>query len=219
MQKYYKLLSQEMTSHNGTKWEINKPITILKPGIRMCTDQVLHCYNHPLLASFLNPIHARIKNPRLFLISVDEIVNNDGLKFASKSQTLLEEIPYIDISLEKRIEIGIKIAKTVCKDESWNEWADKWLNGTDRSRESAYDAAVDADAAYYYAAVYAGDYAANPAAAYYAANAAAANAAADADADAAVYYAAADAAAYAADADKTIFNEKLIEIVESVVNN
>jgi len=201
---YYKLLSQEMTSHNGTKWELNVPITILKPGNEMCSDQVIHCYNHPLLASFLNPIHANISNPRLFLISVDEIVASDGLKFASKSQTLLEEIPYIDISLEKRIEISIKITKTVYKDKNWNEWADRWLSGVDRSINSAdafYAYAINAAAraAYHYAAVYAGDYAANPAAAYYAANA---------TADAA------DAAE-----DKTIFNKKLIEIVESVLKN
>jgi hypothetical protein len=79
MQKYYKLLSQEMTSHNDTKWELNVPITIHEPGNAMCTDQVLHCYNHPLLAAFLNPIHTNIKEPRIFEIEVDEIVNSDGL--------------------------------------------------------------------------------------------------------------------------------------------
>jgi hypothetical protein len=204
MQKYYKLLSQKMTSHNDTKWELNAPIKILKPGIEMCSDQVLHCYNHPLLASFLNPIHGNISNPRLFLIEVDEIVNNDGLKFASKSQTILEEIPYIDISLEKGIEIGIRVTKTVYKDKSWNEWADRWLSGTDRSRESARYAysvahvAHVASAAAYYAA-----HAASAAAYYSAYYAAHAVAVAVAVAD---YYA----------EDKTIFNKKLIEIVESV---
>jgi hypothetical protein len=173
MQKYYKLLSQKMTSYNRMKWEINKPITIFKPGNEMCTDQVLHCYNHPLLAAFLNPIHLGISDPRLFLIEVDEIVASDGLKFASKSQKILEEMPYIDISISKRIEIGIRVAKTVYSDEGWNLWADKWLNGTVRSKESA-NAADGADAA----------------------------------------------AAYAARADnKDVFNKKLIEIVESVVNS
>jgi hypothetical protein len=213
MQKYYKLLSKEMTSRNDTKWELNVPITILKEGNAMCTDQVLHCYNHPLLAAFLNPIHANIKEPRLFEIIVDEIVDNDGLKFASKSQTLINEIPLPEISTEQRITISIKIAKTVYKDEKWNEWADKWLSGEDRSSDAAYAAARAAIAAI--AARAADD-------ATYAVDAAyvAACAAVDAiDASDAAAYAAAFAAPYAAaDAvDKNEFNVQIINIVEEIL--
>ena len=50
MQKYYKLLTQKMTSYNNTKWEIGKTIAVAKPGDKMCSDEVLHCYNHPMLA-------------------------------------------------------------------------------------------------------------------------------------------------------------------------
>lgn len=28
--KFYKLLTQDMTSHNNTKWEVNKTITVTK---------------------------------------------------------------------------------------------------------------------------------------------------------------------------------------------
>jgi len=223
MQKYYKLLSKEMTSHNNTKWEIGVPISILKEGNTMCSGEVLHCYNHPLLAVFLNPIHANIKEPRLFEIEVDKIVNSDGLKFASKSQTLLKEIPLPEISLQKKIEIGIKIVKTVNKNEKWNLWADQWLSGENRSitaaDAAAYAAANAADAAAnaayaaaaYAAAAYAAGYAAGyaAAAAGYAANAYAA--------DAATYAAtaAANAAGYAADRNE--FNAQLINIIEEIL--
>jgi hypothetical protein len=205
MQKYYKLLSKEMTSHNNTKWEIGVPISILKEGNTMCSDEVLHCYNHPLLAVFLNPIHANIKDPRFFEISVDEIVNTDGLKFASKSQTLINEIPLPEISTEQRIEIGIKIVKTVNKDKKWNLWADKWLSGENRSITAA-DAAADAATYATYAANAAG-YAAY--AAGYATYADAADAA-DNAANAAAY-----AAAYAADRNE--FNAQLINIIEEIL--
>ena len=109
--KYYKLLTQDLKSHNNTQWQIGVPITIQKEGVKMCTDQVLHCYNHPLLAVLFNPIHAKIQNPKLFEISVDQIVNTDGLKFASKSQTLIGEIPLPQINTEQRIEFTIKVAK------------------------------------------------------------------------------------------------------------
>ena len=135
VKKYYKLLSQDLTSFNNTKWELNETITISVPGNQMCTNQVLHCYNHPLLAVILNSIHADIFKPRLFEISVDIIVNSDGLKFASKSQTLIKEIPLPEISTEQVTEFSIRVAKLVCKDEKWNSWADSWLDGTKCSVE------------------------------------------------------------------------------------
>ena len=219
--KYYKLLSKEMTSHNNTEWKLNETITVEKEGVEMCTDQVLHCYNHLLLAVVFNPIHANIQNPLLFEISVDKIVNTDGLKFASKSQTLVKEISLPEISLEQRIEFAIRVAKTVYKEEKWNEWADKWLSGEDRSEEStttaanaAYTASNDASAAS------AASSASSASAAYTAARAA--NAANAADAAALAAYTAnavALAAYYAADAaaDKNEFNRKMIDIIESIV--
>ena len=189
--KFYKLLTQEMTSYNDTKWELNVPITVEKEGVEMCTDQVLHCYNHPLLAVICNPIHARIRNPKIFGINVDKIVNSDGLKFASKSQTLIKEISLPEISLDQKIEFAIRVVKLVCKNEGWNEWADKWLSGEDRSKASAYAAHAYAHAYAHAAASYAASYASSAASSY------ASSAAAIAD-------------------GKNEFNKKMIDIIESI---
>jgi hypothetical protein len=217
--KFYKLLTQDLTSHNKTKWELNKTITVTKEGIQMCTDQVLHCYNHPLLALIFNPIHAKISNPRLFEINVDAIVNTDGLKYASKSQTLIKELTIPEITTEQRIEFAIRVAKLVCKDTKWNTWADNWLDKSDRTKESASDAGSAAAYAYHAAAYAAYDAAkAASARAAYAAHAAAYHAAASAAASA--YAAAADAVAKAAADDEVVyheFNEKMIEIIESII--
>jgi hypothetical protein len=216
--KYYKLLSQDLTSHQDTKWEIGVPITIAKEGVKMCSDQVLHCYNHPMLAVIFNPIHVNIHNPKLFEIEVDKIVNTDGLKFASKSQTLIKEISLPEIAIEQRVEFAIKTVKLVYKNGSWNSWADKWLDGSDRTVHAAY-----ADyAAAHVAAAHVAAAAADAADAAYAAAHVAAAAADAADAADAAYAAnaaayAAHAAAYAADADtKNEFNKKMIEIIESI---
>ena len=207
--RFYKLLTQDMTSHNDTKWELNIPITVTKEGTEMCTDQVLHCYNHPLLAIVLNPIHADIKNPRLFEIEVDKIVNTDGLKYASKQQTLIKEITIPEISIEQKLEFAIRVTQLILKDTKWNSWADNWLNNTDRTKESAYAAFVDAYCATANATVYATANAANAAYAAYAT-----------DARAADVYAAANAvnACAAANAtDKNEFNKQMIEIIESII--
>jgi hypothetical protein len=205
--KYCKLLTQNLTSRQDTKWEIGVPITVTEAGNEMCSNQVLHCYNHPMLAVIFNPIHADIRNPKLFEIEVDKIVNTDGLKFASKSQTLIKEISLPEIAIEQKVEFAIRIAKLVCKDELWNAWADDWLAGKDRFNKvlalATRDATRDAGRAA------AGRAAADAAAAYAADAAYAANAAAYA----------ANAAAYAANADtKNEFNKKMIEIIESIVD-
>jgi hypothetical protein len=205
--KYCKLLTQNLTSRQDTKWEIGVPITVTEAGNEMCSNQVLHCYNHPMLAVIFNPIHADIRNPKLFEIEVDKIVNTDGLKFASKSQTLIKEISLPEIAIEQKVEFAIRIAKLVCKDELWNAWADDWLAGKDRFNKvlalATRDATRDAGRAA------AGRAAADAAAAYAADAAYAANAAAYA----------ANAAAYAANADtKNEFNKKMIEIIESILD-
>ena len=200
----YKLLDQELKSNNGTfQWEIGKEYTIDKPGNKMCSDEVFHCYNHPVLAVLFNILHGNIENPRLFEIEVPEFVNNDKLKYASKSQKLIKEIDLPVISIEQRIEFAIRVAKLVCDDEKWNSWADKWLIGEDRTIIATRAANV---AAY---AVYAAANAA--AAAVYAANAAA-NAAYTARAAAA-----AAAAANAANAGLT--NDDFIQIIEEILDN
>jgi len=189
----YKYLTPELTSYNDFQWEVGKEYTIDEPGNEMCSGDVFHCYNHPLLAEFIMPLHLKGANYELYKIEVPEFVNSDGLKFASKSQTILEKIERPVISREQRVEIAICIAKLVCKDVEWNTWADKWLSGEDRTWSSARaaDSAARGNAAAYSAA--------------------------------AAYSSASAAYAYAADAaakyftDKNEFNKKLIEIIESVV--
>jgi len=199
----YKFLTPQLTSYHDFKWEIGKEYTINEPGNRLCSKRVFHCYNHPLLAEFVMPLHLFGKDYVLYKIEVPEFVNSDGLKFASKSQKVIEKIERPVITNEQRTEIAIRVAKLVCSDIEWNEWADKWLTGEDRSKESAYASydydAVDSDAASD-AAYYAVD------AAYYAVDAV----------DAA--YSASYSAAYSAVcfADKDEFNTKLIEIIEMV---
>ena len=215
----YKLLTQDLTSHNNTKWKLGKTKRLPDKGnYTMCSKYVLHCYAHPLLAIFYNPIHANIQKPRLFKIEIDRVVATDGKKQASLEQTLLIELPLPTISTEQRVHIAILCAKTVYTDKAWNAWADSWLSGKDRTIKAAYATTnatyADADAAY---------------AAYTAADAAyAAAIAADAAANATTYattyaaaYATTNAATYAAaDAAYAATNATtLITIIQSVLNH
>jgi len=190
----YKFLTPQLTSYNDFKWEIGETYTIDRPGNEMCSRDVFHCYNHPLLAEFMMPFHLSGKDYDLYKIEVPEFVNSDGLKFASKSQKVIKKVERPVITKENRIEIAIRVAKLVCVNAEWNEWADKWLTGEDRTKSSAYAASYAS-----HAASYAASYVLHTAS----------------HASHAASYAADYAAGYFTDKDE--FNKKLIEIIESVV--
>ena len=158
MVKMYKLTTQENTTHGGMSWKIGKTNTAKGVGSSMCSDQVLHCYASPAQAVFLNPIHADIKNPRLYEIECSPIIATDGLKFACKKQTPTQELSPIFLSATQRVAIAIKIAILDYKESNFLEWANLWLNGLDRSRGAAAYAAAYAANAAANAAAYAADF-------------------------------------------------------------
>ena len=164
----YKLTDQNLQSHGGYQWE---------PGVaretdgrgNLCGPGWLHYYHDPLLSALLNPIHADIADPVLWEAEAEGLHRDDrGLKGGCTRLTLLRRIELPQITTEQRIRFGILCAKVICDNPAWNAWADRWLDGSDRSVETAWEAW------------------------------AAANATADAAADAAAAEAAAEAAARAA---------------------
>jgi hypothetical protein len=160
---YCKLTDQNMRTHNGFQWKLGKKEIIKKKGGKLCSDSYFHCYEHPLLAVLLNPIHANIKRPRLFLIEVGgECKDDNGLKCGFKEMTMIEEIELPDISLNQKIAFGILCALEVYKEDSFVKWANNWLSNIDRSK--TYDDVGIVVCAAAYAAADAAAYAANVAA-------------------------------------------------------
>jgi len=175
----YKLTDSNGCTRGDTQWG---------PGVShsgtgegdLCGPGWIHAYTHPLLALLMNPGHANIDNPLLWESEGEIALSDYGLKVGCRTLMTLREIPVPQITTEQRVRFGILCAKQVCDDLAWNVWADKWLSGEDRSRESASTAAAraaytDADAAAFaaFAASAAADAAAADAAAF-AADAAAA---------------------------------------------
>ena len=210
----YKLTDQKMQTYHGFQWELDKEVETNGEG-NLCGAGWLHFYDHPLLALLHNPIHAGIKNPRLFEVEVSGKSKDDhGLKCGYTKAKLVREIPIPKITPVQRVAYGILCAKKVSKSKEWNQWAFNWLWGKDRTYTAA-DAAAYAEAAAYaaYAAAEAAAVAAYADAAAYDADAAAyAAEAAAAAADAAAY----DAAAAAAHAAAAV-NLDLIEIAKQAM--
>jgi len=206
--KVYKLTDQNMQTHYGCQWTLGVEKTTDGSG-ELCSSGWLHAYTDPLLAVLLNPIHADIDNPRMFIAEASGKSKSDhGLKVGYTSMKLVEEMPVPDVTSERRVRFAILCAKEVRRNKKWNAWANKWLSGKDRSIESALttaSAASYADAAATYAdAAATASYAtaSYAAASYAAASYAAASAASTTDAAAAAAAAsAATTASHASYAD------------------
>ena len=184
-----KLTNKDGYTKNQTLWGEN--ITHEATGSSnqaLCSDGWIHFYEHPLIAVFMNPVHAQLNEPRLYSCLIEGEIEKDGqLKSGCKKLTTLSRLPLPVITSEQRIEIGIRCAMIVYKEQHWSLWAQKWLSGEDRTKKSAdaaYDTAHDAAAYAVIDAAYDAVHAAANATAY-----AAIDDAADADitADAAAY--------------------------------
>jgi hypothetical protein len=152
----YKLTNQNNITHNNTLW--GEGVTHETDGSGgLCGPGWLHFYHTPELAVLLNPIHADIKNPKLWECEAEgEMKDDRGLKGGCTRLTTLREIPLPEITLEQKIRFGILCARKVFggKNKAWDRWAAGWLSGSDRSLASARAAAwaaadaADASAAY-----------------------------------------------------------------------
>jgi hypothetical protein len=96
----------------------------------------------------MNPIHARVKTPRLWEAEGEVGLRDGQFKCGCKTLTTIGEIPLPKITTEMRVRFAILCATEVCADLPWNAWADRWLSGEDRSAEAAWAAQATSWAAY-----------------------------------------------------------------------
>ena len=116
----------------------------------LCSPDWLHFYSDPLVGMFLNPIHANIKNPRLFRVKVEgKGLDDHGLKCGYSRAKLIKELTVPQISSVQRVRFAILCAKKVYKEKEWNKWANNWLSGKDRTEESAAIVAYAAESVAY----------------------------------------------------------------------
>lgn len=192
----YKLVTQDYKSYGDTLWRTadGEWITVCARhrGNKLCSADVIHFYDHPLLAVLMNPAHVNIANPRLLKIRCSDPVAHDGTKGGCKEARAISELALPALTVRQRTEIAVRLAQLglklrAVKAPEWEQWAKEWLQNKADTWPSAYAAAEAAKGAAYAAAKRA------EAGAYAAAKSAEAAACGDAEG-------AAHAAAYAAEA-------------------
>ena len=141
-----KFTDSDNTTYNDTIWVPGKWRKTDGSG-ELCGPGWLHYYEHPLLAELHNPIHGKYDTgAKLWEIQVGrKILRDDQMKAGATRIRLIREIGRPDITIVQRLAYGILCAKAVYRDRTWNNWADKWLSGEDRSGNAANDGYVNAD--------------------------------------------------------------------------
>ena len=142
MGKYYKLTNKDGQSYGGTQWKPGVTHEAEGEGMRFCSSDLLHLYSHPLLAVFLNPIHANFEEGmRLWEVEAEIVASDRGLKLGTKKATCLQETFLPQVSLTQKVRFGILCALQVNLEGKWRDWANNWLSGKDRSERAAGAAA------------------------------------------------------------------------------
>ena len=139
MKTAYKLTNSKMRTHKGFQWELGKWYETMGRW-SLCSPGWFHFYNDPLVGMFMNPIHANIKNPRLFRAEVEgKFLDDNGTRYGYSRARLIEELPVPQISPVQRVRFAIFCVKEVYKTKKWNKWADNWLSGKDRTIDTAWN--------------------------------------------------------------------------------
>ncbi len=183
----------------------------------LCSDGVIHRYDSPELAAFMNPIHAQIERPVCWEAEAGRTVEHDGTKGGSRWLRTLRKVPLPTLTTEQRVEIAIRVAlwHRDALPPAYITWAERWLSGEDRSAEAAEEAADEAARAAERAAARAAWAAAAAEAWAETAFAWAAEEEAEAEAEAEAARAAERAAARAT--DKRAFAERLTNLIKEVM--
>ena len=145
--KCYKLTDEKGRTRGGTQW--GPGVTHEAPGTgELCSSGWIHCYDSPLVAVLMNPIHANIANPRLWECEADGAALDDhGLKRGVQRLTTVREMPLPAVTTEHRVRFAILCASRVCDDPAWLAWSAGWMANEDRSEAAARAAWAAAAAA------------------------------------------------------------------------
>ena len=146
--KLFKLTDENGRTRENTQWGKGVTHRATGSGTELCSDGVIHAYEHPLLAAILNPIHANFPDPLLWEARGRVSKREGQLKYGCKTLTTVRQVPLPQITTEQRIRFAIGCAWQVYDDPAWRSWATGWLTGKDRSERAAAEArAAEARAA------------------------------------------------------------------------
>lgn len=148
MTTLYKLTRPDLTTYGGYPWVLNEQRRFPGTG-SLCGPGWCHAYLTPELAVFLNPIHANYQHPfRLFRAEGEIGIRDGDLKVGCRLLVLREECVVPRFTIEQHIAFGIFCTLAGRRGRQvpvalWDQWAEDWLSGKNRTGEPSRAAAAD----------------------------------------------------------------------------
>ena len=137
MMQCYTISGKDGYTHDGMKWGAR--VTHIASGQGDVYDpRWLHFYRDPHIAMLLDLNYTDDSQCRLWESTAFGRILHDGwLKSGCTHLRTDFEIPAPTISLDERVEFAIRCAMAAGSDPVFDDWADGWLSGSDRSPTSA----------------------------------------------------------------------------------
>jgi hypothetical protein len=140
--KLYKLTTEDGYTRKGCDnqclWGENVTHSGTGKG-RLCGPGYIHAYTDPKLAVALNPIHANITNPLLWVCEGDIILTDCGLKVGCKSLTTLYTIKPPVLTPKQLAAFAVLCTRAIDTNSSYEHWSDNWLQSVDTTIYRSYD--------------------------------------------------------------------------------
>ena len=103
----------------------------------MCTNAWIHAYKNPDIAVLFNPIHAGFHSPLLWEAK-GKVRIDDGIKVGCRQLTTIKKIPLPKWNETQKKAFIIYCTMDFNNNPIYLDWAKDWLNGKDRSYETAW---------------------------------------------------------------------------------
>lgn len=130
----YLLVNRDFCTWQGSRLETHSGKNSLSTAQHLTVQDYEQMGDSPLLAIMLNPWHAELEleTARMLQISisgpeVENVGNRPGSVIAA------HEVPQPDATTDQKIVFALLVLKEIYQEESFAAWADKWIDGTDRT--------------------------------------------------------------------------------------
>lgn len=138
----YVLTNEYDQTHGPTQWGQNVAHEVRGTG-QLGSSGWIHCYSASLIAVLMDPGHVNF-GPRAHLWYGDAGGAHRSAHGLREGYSYVKTIGRIDlpqVTTLHRVKFAVLSALGVPQTENWSNWGRRWLDGTDRSEDSASNAA------------------------------------------------------------------------------
>jgi hypothetical protein len=130
----YLLTNAEHNTWRGSRVSPGRSVISSKSEDNVIDRNTDELGESPLVAIMLNPWHAQIDQQKMLELEIGqvEVINNDTC-----INMTVREASVPSVTTDQKIVFALMVMQEVYKNPVFNNWADSWISGSDRSPESA----------------------------------------------------------------------------------